>query len=272
VPQSLTVRGLAVVVLASCAHPVAPPPAPPPQPPAIPKQIAEPSWVGMRLEPGTVRVAQVIDNAPAARAGVRVGDEVVSLDGGPIATADDFIQRISVAKAGSNVMVGLSRGGERVSLRLQPETRPDPNAVIRQSLADKQAPAFELPVITGGASGKLADHAGHVVVAEFWATWCKPCAITMPRLDQWQSRYAAQGLVVLGISDEEPDEIRRYATDHAIGYTLAHDTGSKVAARYLRMGVPLLVVIDKRGVVRYAGMGAGELDRVETIVEATLRE
>jgi thiol-disulfide isomerase/thioredoxin len=112
----------------------------------------------------------------------------------------------------------------------------------------------------------------HVVVAEFWATWCKPCAITMPRLDQWQTKYAAQGLVVLGISDEEPDNIRRYATDHAIGYTLVRDTGGKVAARYLRMGVPLLVVIDKRGVVRYAGMGAGDLDRVESIVDAALRE
>lgn len=50
------------------------------------------------------------------------------------------------------------------------------------------------------------------------------------------------------------------------------DTGGKVAARYLRMGVPLLVVTDKRGVVRYAGMGAGDLDRVESIVHAALRE
>jgi peroxiredoxin len=242
---------------------------------ATPRHIAipdPPSWVGMRLEPGTVRVAQVIDNAPAARAGVQIGDEVVSLDGGAIATADQFIQRIALAKAGSNVMVGLSRGGKRVSLTLQPEQRPDPNAMIKQTLADKLAPAFELPVVTGAASGKLADHAGHVVIAEFWATWCKPCAITMPHLDQWQTKYAAQGLVVLGISDEETDDIRRYATDHAIGYTLVRDTGGKVAARYLRMGVPLLVVIDKHGVVRYAGMGAGDFDRLESIVQAALGE
>ena len=276
-PESWTVRGFVVVVLASCAHSV------PPASPARPTRLApsdatharpddKPSWIGLRLEPGTLRVAQVMDPAPASRAGVQTGDEVRTVDGAAVANADDFIRRMMLAKAGTNVVLGLVRSGTTISLSVQPETRPDPSAMLDHTLLNKQAPSFELPVVSGPASGKLADHAGHVVVVEFWATWCKPCAITMPRLNAWHTKDSPRGLVVLGISDEEAPLIAKYATDHQVLYTLVRDADSKVAARYLRMAVPLLVVIDKHGMIRYAGMGAGDFERVESIIEAALRE
>jgi len=229
-----------------------------------------PSWVGLRLDPGTLRIAQVMDRAPGARAGVQVGDEVRTVDGTAVTSTDDFIRRMFVAKAGTNVLLGLARAGKDVTLTVQPEERPDPGAMLDAQLMNKPAPAIDLPVVVGPASGKLADHAGHVVVVEFWATWCRPCEITMPRLDAWQAKYP--GLVVLGVSDEAPAEIAKYAADHKIRYTLARDADSKLSGRYLRMGIPLIVVISKTGVVRYAGVGAGDLDRVEAIIERLLRE
>jgi len=66
---------------------------------------------------------------------------------------------------------------------------------------------------------------GRPVVIEFWATWCAPCRKTVPHLMRLQERYRAQGLVVLGLSVEDPagdaEAVSRFAEQMGVGYTLA---------------------------------------------------
>ncbi len=54
-----------------------------------------------------------------------------------------------------------------------------------------------------GKSVRLSDFQGKVVLVDFWATWCEPCRIETPVLIEFQKKYAAQGLVVVGVAMDD---------------------------------------------------------------------
>ncbi len=71
--------------------------------------------------------------------------------------------------------------------------------------APKQA---SVSAVDGKALKKaLEDHKGKVVVLNFWATWCGPCVDEFPDLVKLHDQYADKGLVVLGVSMDEPDDL-----------------------------------------------------------------
>ncbi|PYN84827.1 MAG: hypothetical protein DMD87_25385 [Candidatus Rokuibacteriota bacterium] len=63
----------------------------------------------------------------------------------------------------------------------------------------QQAPALTLTTLDGGRAS-LAAHRDKLVVLNFWATWCHPCALEMPSLEALWHRYQERGLVVLAVS------------------------------------------------------------------------
>lgn len=73
---------------------------------------------------------------------------------------------------------------------------------LRKDTDRKKAPDFELKNSTG-ASIRLSDHKGKVVLLDFWATWCGPCKTQIPWLNEFSERYGPDGLVVIGISMDQ---------------------------------------------------------------------
>ena len=224
-----------------------------------------PPWVGIRFHPPHADVAQVVPGSPAERAGIKLGDQILSLDGKLISDPREFIRRIQELEVGSIVTIVVTRGGKQLSIVASLEPRPDPSALV-QTLVGKPAPDFALPVISGASSAHLADLAGHVVIVDFWATWCGPCKVALPFLNEWQHKYDARGLRIVGLSNEEATEIAGYATDNGVTYTLARDADDTVANRYFVGAIPMLVIIDKAGVVRHVELGSGDVDTVEAVL------
>jgi thiol-disulfide isomerase/thioredoxin len=66
----------------------------------------------------------------------------------------------------------------------------------------KVAPAFTL-VDLKGKKVSLADFKGHPVVLNFWATYCGPCKLEMPWFEALAAKYQPQGLVILGIDQDD---------------------------------------------------------------------
>ena len=98
-----------------------------------------------------------------------------------------------------------------------------------------------------GMSWSLSRMRGNVVLVNFWASWCEPCHKELPQLQRLHERHSEDGLVVLGVSDEEPSKARRYLEEHGIGYPSLHDGDGSVMQSYQIHAIPTSVIIGRDG-------------------------
>lgn len=114
-------------------------------------------------------------------------------------------------------------------------------------------PAPEMATVDlNGNTHRLSDYRGQVVLLNIWATWCGPCKTEMPALDKLYKERADDGLVVLGLSVEDPALQRQFAKDLPVSYPLLTKEGDipdtfGTTARY-----PSNFLIDRQGRLRPA--------------------
>jgi peroxiredoxin len=115
------------------------------------------------------------------------------------------------------------------------------------------APNFALKTL-GGENLRLSEYRGRVVLVNFWASWCGPCREQLPALQELHDRYERAGLKVLAVNVEED---RGEAVAAAGGYTfpVLLDAEHRVSRRYDIGSMPVTLLIDRDGVLRYAHRG-----------------
>jgi len=98
---------------------------------------------------------------------------------------------------------------------------------------------------------------GRVVLVNVWATWCAPCRVEMPALQQLADAYAADSVVVLGLSvDRGPaSAVDAFLAERNISYPVAIVDDRTVAAFGGVRGYPTSLVLDRAGVVRHSVVG-----------------
>ena len=103
----------------------------------------------------------------------------------------------------------------------------------------------------GGQTFDLSKLRGKVVLVNYWATWCAPCKKEMPVLNSFYRRYHEQGLEIIGISADHPEDLAKM---RKMSSTLAYPTSTldKISQDGFGApeGFPLTYVIDREGVVR----------------------
>ena len=109
-----------------------------------------------------------------------------------------------------------------------------------------QAPDFTLTALNGMA-WNLARMRGNVVLVNFWASWCEPCRQELPQLQRLHERHSDDGLVVVGVSDEDPGKARQYLEEHGISYPSLHDDAGSVIQSYEITAIPTSLIIGRDG-------------------------
>lgn len=136
-----------------------------------------------------------------------------------------------------------------------------------------KAPAIALKDLTGKII-KLSDFKGKVVLLNFWATWCVPCAAEIPELIKWQNEYKSRGLQVIGITypPTSAAKVRRFARRNKINYPVLF--GFKATKELFEPSdtLPMTIIIGRKGNIVDRIEGVIFTDEFESKVKPLLRK
>jgi peroxiredoxin len=123
------------------------------------------------------------------------------------------------------------------------------------TLVGREAPDFVLKSLDG-RNLRLSEYRGQVVLVNFWARWASDSRQEMPALDRINTTYNRAGLVILGVSvDEDAHRAREFADAMKVRYPILFDTNPDVGRDYQLQKMPMTLLVDRAGVVRYSSVG-----------------
>jgi peroxiredoxin len=119
------------------------------------------------------------------------------------------------------------------------------------------APEFALPDLEGKAQ-RLSDFRGHVVLLNFWATWCPPCRAEMPSMETLYQAYKEQGFVILAVSSDVQGAavVQPFMAQYRLSFPSLLDTTGRVNGLYGVRSIPTSYLLDRHGRVVSREIGA----------------
>ena len=135
----------------------------------------------------------------------------------------------------------------------------------------KPAPDFTLSD-SKGASIRLSDYKGKIVLLDFWATWCHGCNIEIPWYMEFQQKYKDKGLSVIGVAmdDDGWKSVRPFSDEKKINYIIV--VGNEgLAKEYGVDNLPVTLLIDRNGKIAASHSGMVEKEAFEKEIQALLQ-
>ena len=152
-------------------------------------------------------------------------------------------------------------------------------ALLMASTAGALSPGESPPAIDmpdqHGKRVELSALKGKVVLIDFWASWCGPCKQEMPVLEALHKKYAAEGLVIVGINiDNNPKKMNNFLKGVPASFRIVHDRKLALASKYEPGTMPTSYFIGRDGTLRYVHSGFRKKDagEIEEKVKALLAE
>lgn len=127
-------------------------------------------------------------------------------------------------------------------------------------VAGSKAPDFHAVTLDSTPrTVSLDQYRGQVVLLNIWATYCVPCRVEMPSIEDLQQKMAGRGLHIVAVSIDVPGKgpaIRDFVKHYGLTFQVLHDPDGKIAETYQTTGVPETFVIGRDGVIRKKIIGA----------------
>jgi len=146
-----------------------------------------------------------------------------------------------------------------------------PGTTVFKAGAGPLAPAVAGPVV-GGGKLSLAAYRGHVVVLNFWGSWCTPCREEAPDLAKLASDFTASGVRFVGIDiRDSPPSAEAFTSDFRIGYPSLSDPGDNLALNFRSTvppaGIPTTLVIARSGRITARVIGGVTYTGLKSLIQ-----
>ncbi|HEX2723677.1 MAG TPA: TlpA disulfide reductase family protein [Gemmatimonadaceae bacterium] len=144
-----------------------------------------------------------------------------------------------------------------------------------------EAPDFTVYTLGATPARKtLADYRGQVLLINIWATWCVPCRVEMPSIEQLHRAYAPRGLKVLAVSVDDPGtdaQVQSFVKEFGLTFEVLRDPKGQlgdVSRDYQTSGYPETVIVGRDGLIRKKLLGAHDWNSQENraLIERLLNE
>lgn len=128
------------------------------------------------------------------------------------------------------------------------EVNPPGKKIWAKSFLNQKAPEL---VVAEWITDK-PETKGKFVIVDFWATWCSPCRRAIPHLNDF-AKDLKKDVIVIGITNENKEKVLAMKKPK-INYYIGSDPQSRMAKELQIQGIPHVIVIDPKGIVRWEGL------------------
>ncbi len=135
------------------------------------------------------------------------------------------------------------------------------------------APSLSLADLHG-VQHSLSDYRGQVVLVNLWATWCPPCKAEMPAIQDFYTKYQAEGFAVVAVEDGDPAaDVAAFVNQYGLTFTVLLDPAYQATDHAFKTSnLPSSYVIDRSGKVRLEWVGAISEQNLEEFVTPIIKE
>ena len=156
------------------------------------------------------------------------------------------------------------------NLQHQPATT---QALPTPKILPEHLPVFTMQD-TSGITRNSREWQGKILIVNFWASWCPPCLEEIPELIDLQNRYSPQGLQVIGVAIDDPDQAKSFMQAQGVNFPViigvddAIELGKKMGNRISTL--PYTAIFDQQGKTRYAQPGKISKNDLELLIKSLL--
>jgi thiol-disulfide isomerase/thioredoxin len=121
--------------------------------------------------------------------------------------------------------------------------------------------------LDGSAPPSWEELEGHVVVIDFWASWCAPCVAAFPKLNELEGSMADDPVVFYSVTYEPPEHVRRFLAEHPLASRIGIDHDLETFRSFNSWGIPTVYLFGPDGRLA-ASLHPNDLDRsvLETVL------